>query len=170
MKCNPDPHILSLLLDEGCGFDCASKAEIQMLLDLNCAPERLIYANPCKQASHLRFAAEHNVRLMTFDNKEELFKIKQHHPNAQLVLRIITDDSNALCKLSLKFGACLKTVPELLAVVRELNLDLVGVSFHVGSGCFAVSAFEDAVLRARKVFDIAQDFGFQMNLLDSNFI
>jgi ornithine decarboxylase len=39
-------------------------------------------------------------------------------------------------------------------------------SFHVGSGCFDASAFGDAVCRARKVFDEAEELGFKFTLLD----
>lgn len=47
------------------------------------APERIIYANPCKQVSHLLYAAEKGVDLMTFDNEWELHKIKKHYPTAR---------------------------------------------------------------------------------------
>lgn len=34
VKCNPEPAIMKLLMAMGAGFDCASKAELQMALDL----------------------------------------------------------------------------------------------------------------------------------------
>jgi len=45
--------------------------------------DRIIYANPCKQSSHIRYAEEVGVDTMTFDNEQELLKIKQLHPNAK---------------------------------------------------------------------------------------
>ena len=43
-------------------------------------------------------------------------------------------------------------------------------SFHVGSGCFDAQAFGDAVILARKAFDIAKkDFGMNLEILDSEF-
>jgi ornithine decarboxylase len=45
--------------------------------------DRIIYANPCKQSSYIRFAKEVGVEIMTFDNEQELLKIKQIHPNAK---------------------------------------------------------------------------------------
>ncbi len=48
-------------------------------------PERIIYANPCKQISHLKYAAEKGVELMTFDNELELHKVKKHFPTAKYV-------------------------------------------------------------------------------------
>ncbi len=45
--------------------------------------DRIIYANPCKQSSYIRFAQEVGVEIITFDNEQELLKIKQIHPNAK---------------------------------------------------------------------------------------
>ncbi|KAF9432216.1 hypothetical protein BGZ76_011097 [Entomortierella beljakovae] len=166
MKCNPDPMVMRLLASLGAGFDCASKNEIQSVLDIGVDPSRIIYANPCKQNSFVKYAYNNNVRMMTFDNAEELHKIKRFHPDAQLVLRILTDDSKSLCKLGLKFGAPLDTTASLLATAQELELDVIGVSFHVGSGCFDANAFGEAVIRARRVFDQAKDYGFDFKFLD----
>ncbi|KAF9195021.1 hypothetical protein BGZ51_005985 [Haplosporangium sp. Z 767] len=166
MKCNPDPMVMRLLASLGAGFDCASKNEIQSVLEMGVDPSRIIYANPCKQNSFVKYAYNNDVRMMTFDNAEELHKIKRFHPNAQLVLRILTDDSKSLCKLGLKFGAPLDTTGFLLATAQELGLDVIGVSFHVGSGCFDANAFGEAVIRARRVFDQAKDYGFDFKFLD----
>ncbi|KAG0002270.1 hypothetical protein BGZ80_006001 [Entomortierella chlamydospora] len=166
MKCNPDPMVMRLLASLGAGFDCASKNEIQAVLDMGVDPSRIIYANPCKQNSFVKYAYQNKVRMMTFDNAEELHKIKRFHPEAELVLRILTDDSKSLCKLGLKFGAPLDTTGNLLATAQELGLNVIGVSFHVGSGCFDANAFGEAVIRARRVFDQAKEYGFEFNFLD----
>ncbi|KAL9543136.1 hypothetical protein MBANPS3_008255 [Mucor bainieri] len=166
IKCNPDPMVVQLLASLGCGFDCASKQEIQQVLDVGVDPSRIIYANPCKQASFIRYSAQQNVSRMTFDNAEELFKIKKYYPDAELVLRILTDDSMSLCQLGLKFGAPLHTVQHLLQTAKELDLNVIGVSFHVGSGCLDENAFGDAVVRAKNVFDQAKTMGYDFKFLD----
>lgn len=166
VKCNPDARVLAMLASLGTGFDCASKAEIQAVLAAGVHPDRIIYANPCKAANHIRFAGSHGVHATTFDNAEELHKIARLNPDAQLYLRILTDDSGALCQLGLKYGAPLNTTQSLLELARELGLSVVGVSFHVGSGSSDPYAFVDAVLRARKVFDEAEALGFAMHTLD----
>ncbi|RDX46258.1 ornithine decarboxylase [Lentinus brumalis] len=166
VKCNPDPYVLRLLAALGTGFDCASNNEINAVLALGVAPERIIFANPCKATSFIRSAAKARVDMMTFDNTDELYKIARTHPGAQLVVRILTDDSKALCRLGLKFGAPMHTVPALLAKARELGLDVVGVSFHVGSGSTDPFAFADAVERARAAFDMGAAAGYKFTLLD----
>lgn len=166
VKCNPEPMILQLLSALGIGFDCASNGEIQTVLDMNVSPSRIIYANPCKASSFVRRAKMQNIGLTTFDNMDELYKMKKFHPECKLVIRILTDDSKSVCQLGIKFGAPLKDVPRLLQTARELELDVVGVSFHVGSGCYDPEAYRDAVDRARQAFDMGRDYGYEFDLLD----
>lgn len=67
----------------GAGFDCASKGEIAQVLSYGVSPEAIIYAHPMKQVSHLNFAAEMNVTVMTVDSDFEMQKIAKHYPNAR---------------------------------------------------------------------------------------
>jgi len=167
VKCNDDSAVLAVLAQLGTGFDCASKAEIQKVMDLKVSPDRIIYANPCKQSSHIRYAAKHHVQMMTFDNATELLKIKSAHPDAKLVIRIAPPDgTKAQCQLGMKFGCDLKAVPKLLKMAMELELSVIGVSFHVGSGCYDSTAYLAAVCAARTVFDMGEKQGFHFNLLD----
>ncbi|GAB9471926.1 Ornithine decarboxylase 1 [Globisporangium polare] len=166
VKCNPDAALLQSLARLGAGFDCASLAEINAVLSHGVEPSDIIYANPCKQPSHVRFATSRGVDTMTFDSIDELTKIHKINPSAKLVLRLYVDDTKAICRLGTKFGAMVHDVPAILSHAKDLNLNVVGVSFHVGSGCFSVSAYSDAVLRARKAFDIGASLGFQFDLLD----
>ncbi|KAH8596941.1 putative ornithine decarboxylase [Bisporella sp. PMI_857] len=166
VKCNPDPQVIRLLAELGTGFDCASKAEIEQVLKAGVDAHRIIYAQPCKTNSYVRYAASQGVKQMTFDNTDELYKIKKLFPSAELFLRISTDDSQSLCRLSLKFGAAMDTTNDLLTLAKELDLNVVGVSFHVGSGASDPNAFWKAVKDARTVFDEAHSHGFHMRILD----
>ncbi|KAI7833414.1 pyridoxal-dependent decarboxylase [Kickxella alabastrina] len=166
VKCNPDPLVVKLMARLGAGFDCASKAELQQVLDEGIGAHNIIYAHPCKPASHVRFAKANGVEMMTFDNADELVKIQQLYPGAKAVLRILTDDSGSLCQLGLKFGAAPDTTLALLRTAQQLGVNVIGVSFHVGSGSQSESAFNDAVLRARRVFDQASVLGMHLTVLD----
>lgn len=166
IKCNPNNAIIKLLANLGAGFDCASKAEIQQILGNGVAPERIIYANPCKMKSHIEYAKTSNVELMTFDNSHELIKIAEIYPNAKLLLRIITDDSQSICRFSTKFGAPLDTTHRLLTLAKELGLNVSGISFHVGSGCMSATSFVAAIKSAHKVFQEAVEIGHEFTMLD----
>jgi len=130
------------------------------------SPSRIIYANPCKMKSHIEYAKNSDVDLMTFDNSHELIKIAECYPNARLLLRIITDDSQSVCRFSTKFGAPLDTTYKLLELAKELGLNVSGVSFHVGSGCMSASSFVSAIRSANRVFKEAEELGFNFTMLD----
>ena len=83
VKCNDDPGVLETLAKLGTGFDCASESEIQKIRAFKVSPDRIIYANPCKQSSYIKYAANQEVARMTFDNETELLKIKKLYPTAE---------------------------------------------------------------------------------------
>ena len=46
-----------MMKENNCGFDVASKKEIEQVLNNGADPDSLIFANPCKLSSHLKYAA-----------------------------------------------------------------------------------------------------------------
>jgi ornithine decarboxylase len=102
---------------------------MKIIMSLGVDASRIIYAHPCKPIAHLKYAAANGVRMLTFDNVDELYKIKKYHPTAQPVLRIRTDDSRSFCQLGLKFGASMCSVKLLLQKAKELELDMLGIRY-----------------------------------------
>ena len=167
VKCNDSLAVLEVLTALGTGFDCASKAEINKVLALGVNPNRIIFANPAKPSSHIRYACATGVSTMTFDNETELHKVKNLYPDADLVIRIRCDAADAQCPLGMKFGCDPVTeAPRLLEKARELGLNVIGVSFHVGSGCREPAVFEKAIAAARVVFNVGLELGYTFDLLD----
>ncbi|CAK9068476.1 unnamed protein product [Durusdinium trenchii] len=167
VKCCPDKQIIKQLLDGGCGFDCATMQEINTVLALGVNPEDIVYSHPCKPRSHIAFAKSQGISLMSFDNDVELRKVAAVYPEAQLLLRVVCEDSTAQCPMSLKFGAKSTNWDELLRIIQELKLNLAGVSFHVGSGCNDPESFEQALTDAKEVFRLAKERGMQtLRVLD----
>lgn len=158
--------MLQLMAALGINFDCASKAEVDLALAVVNNPSRIIYAQPCKTESFLRHASALGVKQMTFDNAAELYKIKRISPDAELFLRIIADDSSSTCRLSMKFGASVSATRPLLELAARLDLRMVGVSFHVGSGAADPNAFVKSIEDARRVFDMAAELGMPLSTLD----
>lgn len=132
MKCNPDIHLIQFMADLGLGFDCASLSEIQLVLGLGVDPSRIVFSHPCKAVSTLRIASSHGITLTTFDNADELEKIKSVSPSMRLLLRIYAQDDTARVSLGKKFGAVPLSTHSLLLKARALGLKVVGVSFHIG--------------------------------------
>ena len=166
VKCNPNPVLLEALASLGANFDCASENEIKSIIEITKDPSRIIFANPCKMSSQIRYARANDVDLMTFDCEEELYKIKLYHPYAKIVLRLAVDDSKSLCKFNKKFGCKLDQVCELLTIAKTLKLNVVGFSFHVGSGCSSATSFYEAIRDCKSATDIANDLGINISIID----
>jgi diaminopimelate decarboxylase len=166
VKCNPNPVLLEALASLGANFDCASENEIKTIIEITNDPARIIFANPCKMSSQIRYARANDVDCMTFDCEEELYKIKLYHPYAKLILRLAVDDSKSMCKFNKKFGCKLEQVGELLTIVKTLKLDVVGFSFHVGSGCSSADNYYYALEECKKATDIAATMSINVSIID----
>jgi len=166
VKCNNDKVLLDSLAALGTGFDCATEAEFRSMIGRGVTNDRIVFAHPCKARHQLLAAKELGVTRMTFDNADELQKIADYYPEAEIILRIMADDSQSVCKFNSKFAAAKDDHPLLLERARELGLNVVGVSFHVGSGCQDAAPFADAIFRARMAFNLALMYGFKLKILD----
>lgn len=166
IKCNPLPLLIELYAAMGLGFDCASKNEIKMVTNIDYTTKAIVYSNTEKHPSHMEFARDNGVDLTTFDNVAELEKVAQVDPKIRLLVRIGVDNPNATFIFGKKFGAHLNRVPFLLKRAREMNLNVVGVHFHIGSNVTDPHAYKKAIADSRRVFDWGQEQGFQMKILD----
>ncbi|KRX57219.1 Ornithine decarboxylase [Trichinella sp. T9] len=163
VKCNDNKLLLSLLASMGVNFDCASKNEIETVLSIGVSPERIIFANPCKPRSAIEYANSQNVRYMTFDNEQELQKIHSLYPKSELLMRISTFNYNAVISFEKKFGCNpITEAPELLKKAIVLGCKVVGI----WSGCRESSAYTNSIANARKLFDLGNQFGCPLKLLD----
>jgi len=179
IKCNPDPAIVRLLASLGCGFDCATMGEMDLVINglgkklsfgsRGLAGKSIVYANPAKMVNMIQFAIDNNVRMTVFDGEDELYKLASIEGAAkfQLLLRLTTDDKSSVCKFSKKFGCPVGEAKNLLEVAKSLGLHVAGVSFHVGSGCGDSNAYVTAMDHTRIVFDTAVELGMPpMHIVD----
>ncbi|KAM7305537.1 putative ornithine decarboxylase, partial [Ixodes scapularis] len=101
-------------------------SEIKMVLEMGVSPDRIVYANTIKSSSHLDFASEHGVTLMTFDCMEELGKISDK--NARLLLRIASNETGSGITMNNKFGCRLEEAGNLLQIARYMGFNVVGIA------------------------------------------
>jgi ornithine decarboxylase len=176
VKANPDPAIVKTLFDAGASFDVASMPEFNTVYDLikrMPAKERqewiwdkIIYANPIKANETLQELDQYKA-LVTYDNYEEIKKIKKQAPNSGLVLRLSVPNTGAMCELSSKCGAASGEAVDLILAADKAGLVVEGLSFHVGSQTTNFENFVQAINLAAGVFEEAKSRGYtKMNLLD----
>jgi ornithine decarboxylase len=161
VKSNYDVNVLKLLAHFGIGFDCSSQDEIEKVLKLNIQPNRILFANPCKLISQIKFSKQNGINSFVFDNECELIKIKENHPNAECFIRMKVN-----C-LPDKFGADFNTSIRLIQKAIEIDLKINGISFYVGFRQENANNIIEAIRTARLIYDHAREkFGYVMNCLD----
>ena len=80
VKCNLNLNFLGAMAALGSNFDCASQAEIESILSQGVSSNRIIFANPCKVESHIKYAESVGVNLTTFDSMDEIEKMQKWQP------------------------------------------------------------------------------------------
>jgi len=166
IKANPYPEIIKKFVELGAGFDVASANEMSRVLELGASPEKIIFANTIKSNEDIRAAYKKKVKMMTFDNEPELYKIAKYCPGAKVLIRIKVANIGSIVELSLKFGADPEQSISLLKKARSMGLKPMGLSFHVGSQCTNVENYLQALEVASAIFNEAKPLGLFLNILD----
>ena len=175
VKANPAPEIVRTLYKAGASFDVASMAEFMLvykLIEHLPAKERqdfiwdkIVYANPIKPKETLQELDSYKP-LVTFDNPEELRKIKQYAPHAGVVLRLRVPNTGSMVELSSKFGCDPGEAVDLIEEAFRAGLVVEGVSFHVGSQCTNFENFVQALNIAAAVIREAATRGHKIDIVD----
>jgi ornithine decarboxylase len=176
VKANSNPEIVRTLFEMGSSFDVASMPEFMIVYEnIKDMPkkerqdwiwDKIIYANTIKPIDTLE-ALDKYKPLVTFDNAEEIKKIREHAPHAGLVLRIRVPNTGSMVELSSKFGAHPGEAVDLIMTAFDAGVEVEGLSFHVGSQC---TNFENYVTALQLSSDIINEVetrtGRKIRLLD----
>lgn len=176
IKANPEPAIVKTLLGLGASFDVSSMPEFRVVYEnIKDMPKQeqnewvwknIIYANPIKAHETLRDLNKYKP-LLTYDNSDEIQKIKQFAPDSRLVLRLRVTNNGAMVELSSKFGADPEQAVDLILEAVENGLNVEGLSFHVGSQTTIFENYEQAINLAAHIFKETRERGYgKMKLLD----
>jgi ornithine decarboxylase len=175
VKANPAPEIVKTLYHAGASFDAASLPEFMLVHEniKHLPPRRqqdfiwdkIIFANTTKTKETLR-ALDRYKPLVTYDNANELHKIRDHAPHAGVVLRLRVPNTGSVVELSSKFGCDPGEAVDLIMEAFRIGLEVEGLSFHVGSQCTNFENFVQALNMAAAVMKEAQARGREIKILD----
>jgi len=175
VKANPAPEIVRTLYKMGASFDVASIGEFRLVYDnIRHLPpkqrqdfiwDKIIYANPIKDRATLEELDQYRP-LVTYDNREEIRKVRRHAPRAGLALRIRVPNTGSMVELSSKFGASPGEAVDLIAEAFDAGLVVEGLCFHVGSQCTNFDNFVQALTMSASLLEEASGRGFPLRLLD----
>jgi len=177
VKANSNSEIIKTMYDLGASFDVASLPEFNLVYEnikylgakeqQDFIWDKIIYANTIKPAVDLAKLDMYKI-LVTFDNLEELKKIKKHAPNVGLILRIRVPNTGSMVELSSKFGAHPGEAVDLIAEAINLGLGVEGISFHVGSQCNNFDNYSQALNFASSIFKEAKLRNFAIGFTNKN--
>ena len=175
VKANAEPAIIRTFYKCGASFDVASMPEFMMVYEniKKLSPkaqqdfiwDKIIYANPTKPKETL-LALDKYKPLVTYDNAEELKKIRKYAPHAGVVLRLRVDNTGSQCELSSKFGCAPGEAVDLIETAFKLGLVVEGLSFHAGSQCTNFQNFVQALNTAAAVMKESKARGHELKILD----
>jgi ornithine decarboxylase len=176
VKAGADPAVVRTLFKAGASFDVASMPEFEMVYEnVKSMPakkrqqwiwDKVIYANPIKPVETLEVLDQYKP-LVTFDNYDEIAKIKKHAPNAGLCLRLKVSNTGAMVELSSKFGASSGEAVDLILEADRQGLVVEGISFHVGSQTTNYTNYVEALNLTADIYKEAKSRGYyRMNLVD----
>jgi ornithine decarboxylase len=175
VKANSSREIVRTLYKAGASFDVASMPEFDIVYDniknlrakerQDYIWDKIVYANPIKAVKTLQELDQYKP-LVTYDNEEEIRKIRKYAPHAGLALRIRVPNTGAMVELSSKFGAMPGEAVDLMLKARNAGLGVEGLSFHVGSQTTNFQNYVQALNLAHGIFEEAETRGLKLKLLD----
>jgi len=166
VKANPDRRVLKALAQEGCGFEIASVAELDVLLALGVPAAEVFFSNPIKSRESIAYAAAKGVEWFVVDSPDELRRVAETKADARIYLRIAAPNIGSDWPLSGKFGAGAADAREIVALAAKLGADLAGITFHVGSQCRNPENWRVALEKSRTLFDVMTKAGLRPRLIN----
>ncbi|MBN1396823.1 MAG: type III PLP-dependent enzyme [Bacteroidetes bacterium] len=175
VKANSTQQIIETLFKEGSSFDVASYNEFMQVYQYikhfekkekkHYVWDKIIFSNTIKDRPTLQKIKQYKP-LVTYDNSDELKKLKEYCDTAGLVIRLKVPDTGSQVEMSSKFGAELGDAEKLIQQAYDIGLKVEGISFHVGSQCTNFDNYTSALAFTSEIFHNARKKGFNLNLID----
>ena len=177
VKANSSLGILSLLAEEGAGFDIVSGGELYRVLKAGGDPSRVVFSGVGKTGEELRYALEQGTGRFNCESDGELRLLRelaaQVGRKPEVSLRVNPDidaETHPYIATGLrehKFGIGLAEAERIYRQAAELHpLRLNGIGCHIGSQIFNIGAFAEALQRVLELAGRLRGFGVPIEALD----
>ncbi len=145
VKTSPHPAVLRAVAASGCGFDVATKAEVDLVGALGLSGGRCINTNPVKKLTDIDHAYIAGVRTFVVDNPVEAHKFTDLPADIDVLVRLSFPNPSAKSDLSTKFGVDPAEAELVVKHVLATGVRFGGFSFHVGSQGSTVEPYREAL-------------------------
>lgn len=145
VKTSPHPAVLRAVAASGCGFDVATKAEVDLVGALGLSVRRCINTNPVKKLTDIDHAYIAGVRTFVVDSPVEAHKFTDLPADIDVLVRLSFPNPSAKSDLSTKFGVDPAEAELVVKHVMATGVRFGGFSFHVGSQGSTVEPYREAL-------------------------
>jgi diaminopimelate decarboxylase len=177
MKALSNLSVLKLYADMGAGFDIVSIGELMRCLRAGADAGKIVFSGVGKTDEEIEAALKAKILMINVESRPELHRVsevaRRIAAEAPVSLRVNPDlDPGTHPHISTghrdsKFGVPLSQVGEYYAEARTLpNLDLAGLSTHIGSQITEVGPFVEAGQKVAKIVRELREDGIQLKYLD----
>jgi diaminopimelate decarboxylase len=169
VKANSNINILRRFAQWGTGFEVISGGELFRVLRGGGSPQKTIFDGPGKTLEEIRYALESDILFFNVESGAELETIaeiaQQTGKPARVSIRANPDvDPRTHPYISTgmqkhKFGVSLPEARELYRRARTVpNIEVVGVTCHIGSQIIQMGPFEEAIASIREfILELKRD-------------
>lgn len=177
LKANSNISVLRTFIREGGGVDIVSGGELYRALKAGADPQKIVYSGVGKRIDEIEFALSSNILLFNVESAQELETIDavatRMKKKAGIALRVNPDvDPQTHPHISTglkenKFGVDMKKAREKYGRAKRLrNVDIKGISCHIGSQVTKITPFVDALGRLKKLIALLRKDGISIQYVD----
>jgi diaminopimelate decarboxylase len=177
MKALSNLSILKLFGSMGSGFDIVSGGELMRCLRAGADPRKIVFSGVGKTDEEIRAALDAGILMFNIESRPEMHRIAEvagrAKAKAPVSFRVNPDlDPGTHPHISTghrnsKFGIPLSQVFEYYAEARSLpNLDIVGLSTHIGSQITDTGPFSEAGEKVAAIVRKLRSDGIALRYLD----
>ena len=177
VKANSNQAIIKLMASLGAGADVVSVGELERAIKAGVEPQKIIFEGIGKTNKDIAFAIEKNIRLINIESIDELERVNEvgitQNKTINIGIRLNPNiDSQTLDKISTgkktdKFGIDNDKLDEIFHVLEvSKNVNLIGISCHVGSQIFNINVFVEIFQKMKTNAQIFLDKGYAIKHVD----
>ena len=169
--------ILKTLKKSGCGFDIVSGGELHRALLAGADPKKIIFSGVGKSKEEMVSGIEANILSFNVESQQELQRLSEvaaamkrtapvairFNPNVDAGVHEFTKTGRESDKFGVSIEAAMDLVRECF---KNDNLNLVGLTCHIGSQIMELKGFQDAAKQALDLLVELDKLNINLDFID----
>lgn len=160
IKANSNLHLLRIVREEGLHADVMSPGELYVALKAGFKSDELFFIPNNVSDEEMQYAIDNNV-LISMDSVSQLEKYGKLNPSGKVAIRFNPGVGAGHCEKvvtggeNTKFGVDISDLDNIKQVLKEYNLNLVGINQHIGSLFMESTPYIEGI---KSILNIAKEF------------